>query len=137
MKPKAPWHLWVVGVLGLLWNAAGTYTILMGQAGKLANMSAEDTAWYAAQPLWHVIVTDIALLGAVIACVLLLLRSRWAVPTFIISLAAIVIANVWDLFGPQRMLANSGALIATCLILVIAILLLVYASRQRARGVLT
>ena len=45
-----PWHVWAVGVLALLWNAAGAYTIMMAQAGRLADISQEEAAYYAAQP---------------------------------------------------------------------------------------
>jgi hypothetical protein len=26
---KMPWHIWVVGILTLLWNGSGAYTIMM------------------------------------------------------------------------------------------------------------
>jgi hypothetical protein len=29
---KTPWHVWVVGIVALLWNASGAYTIVMAEA---------------------------------------------------------------------------------------------------------
>jgi hypothetical protein len=134
---KTPWHVWVVAILTLLWNGSGAYTILMAQAGRLPNLSADEAAYYASQPTWFVIVTDIALLSAVAAGFALLFRSRMAVSWFAISLAAIVVTNVYDLAaGTSRVYANQGAMIVTCIIVVIAILQLFYAWSMRKRGVL-
>ena len=47
-----PWLLWTVAILTLLWNGSGAVTILLAQAGKLAGISADEAAYYAAQPLW-------------------------------------------------------------------------------------
>jgi len=134
---KTPWHLWVVGVLALLWNASGAVTIMMAQAGMLPDISAEETAYYAAQPMWFVVVTDIALLGAIAAAIALLLRSRTAVWLFTISLTAIVITNAYDFAtGMSSSFMNTGALVVTCLVIVLAILELVYARAMAKRGVL-
>ena len=46
-SPKAPWHLWPVGVLALLWNAAGAYTIMTAQAGRLAGVAPDEAADWA------------------------------------------------------------------------------------------
>jgi hypothetical protein len=59
---KTPWHVWLVGTLTLLWNGSGAYTIIMAQAGRLPSLSVDEAAYYAAQPLWFVIATDIAVL---------------------------------------------------------------------------
>jgi len=136
-SPTTPWHLWAVGILALLWNAAGAYTILMAQAGKLANLSADEVAYYAAQPMWLVIATDVALFGAILAAIALLSRRRVAVWMFGISLAAIFVTDVYDLAaGTSRMLANTGALVATIFIFVIAILEVVYARAMKGRRLL-
>ena len=134
---NAPWHLWVVGILALLWNGSGAYTIMMAQAGKLADLGADEAAYYAAQPLWFPIVTDIALLSAIAAAVALLLRNRAAVWLFAVSLIAIVITNSYDLIaGTSRVYATTGALIVTIIIAVIALLELLYARAMRKRALL-
>lgn len=134
---KTPWHVWVVGILALLWNASGAVTIMMAQAGWLSDVSAAEAAYYAAQPLWFVIVTDIALVGAVAAAIALLFRSRTAVWLFAVSLTAIVITNAYDFAtGMSSSFINAGTLIVTCLIVVLAILELFYARAMAKRGVL-
>ena len=49
---RTPWHIWVVGILALLWNASGAYTIMSAQAGRLPGLDADEAAYYAAQPNW-------------------------------------------------------------------------------------
>jgi len=134
---KAPWHLWVVAILTLLWNGSGAVTIMLAQAGRLTGLSADEAAYYAGQPTWFVISTDIATLAPVAAGIALLVRSQLAVWLFALSLALILVNNVYDLAtGTSRALANQGAMIVTVIIAVIAILQLIYSSAMKKRGVL-
>ena len=136
-EPKTPWHLWAVGALTLLWNGSGAYTIMMAQAGKLADLSADEAAYYAAQPLWFAVSTDIALVAAVAAAVALVLRSRTAVWLFALSLIVVLLNNTYDLAaGTSRTLVDRGALIVTGIIVVLAFLQLAYALAMKRRGVL-
>jgi hypothetical protein len=131
-----PWHLWVVGILTLLWNGSGAVTIMMAQAGRL-ELSADEAAYYAAQPIWFVISTDIATLAPVVAGAALLLRSQLAVPLFGLSLALILLNNGYELVsGLSRTILNPGVLIVTAIIAVIAVLQLVYSTAMKKRGVL-
>ena len=134
---RTPWHVWAVAILTLLWNGSGAYTIMMAQAGRLPDLSADEAVYYAAQPLWFVVVTDVALLGAVAAAVALLVRRGVAAWLFALSLVAIVVTDVYDLVaGSSRALANQVALTVTVIIAVIAILQLWYAWTMKKRGVL-
>ena len=134
---KAPWHLWVVGVLAVLWNGSGAAVIMAAQYGAYPDLPADEVAYYASQKLWFVAVTDIALLGGVLGGVALLLRSRWAAVLFALSLVAIIVTNGYDLaVGTSRMMTNTGTVVTTCLIWILAILQLWYAATMRGRGVL-
>ena len=134
---KVPWHLWVVGMLSLLWNAAGAYTIVSAQQGTLADIKPDEAAYYAAQTGWFVAVTDIALFGAILAALALLIRSRWAVTLYAISLAAIIVTNGYDLaMGTSRMMTNTATIVVTLAIWVLAALQLWYAWAMKGRGVL-
>jgi hypothetical protein len=59
--------LWTVAILTLLWNGSGAVTILLAQAGRLTGISADEAAYYAAQPFWLVFSTNIATLAPVAA----------------------------------------------------------------------
>jgi len=134
---KAPWHLWVVGALSLLWNASGAYTIMAAQSGAVMDMDPAEVAYYAAQAPWFVAVTDVALVAAVLAAAALLLRSRWAVRLFWVSLAAIAVTSAYDIAQGTALLLRDGEwLILSGLTTGLAIAQLGYAITMRRRGVL-
>lgn len=133
---KAPWHLWVIGVVALLWYAAGTVTIFMAQMGKL-DVSPDEAAYYAAQPGWFVAVTDIANFAGIAGSVLLLMRNAKAGRVFALSLGAIIGTHAYDLWaGTSRSFANAGAMTTNIIIVVIAVLLIWYSAAMAKRGVL-
>src|SRR3712207_1087839 len=90
---RTPWHLWLVGVLSLLWNGFGAYDYLMtntqGDAYlRSMGLTEAQMAYYDAMPAWMTAVWAIGVWGATLGSVLLLLRRRWAVPVFTASLVA-------------------------------------------------
>ena len=134
---KAPWHLWVVGILSLLWNASGAYTIMSAQSGAVMDMDPPEVAYYAAQAPWFVAVTDLVLISAVLAAIALLLRSRWAVHLYGLSIAGIVVTSIYDIAaGTALLLQDQGWLILEVVTLGLAILQLLYAAAMRKKGVL-
>jgi hypothetical protein len=134
---KSPWHLWVVGILTLLWNGSGAYAILMAQAGRLSDVDAQEAAYYSAQPTWFFIATDVALFLPLAAAVVLLLRGRHAVWLFALSAIAIVLNSAYDVpAGTSLVLADRGWLILTAVITAIAVLQFAYTCTMRNRGVL-
>lgn len=134
---KTPWHIWVVGVLGVLWNGSGALTITMAQLEKLPNLTADEIAYYAAQPGWFQLMANIATYGALFAGVALLCRSRFAVWLYGMSLVFIFLTDIIDLaMGTSRALANTPAAVVTGLIFVIACLQLYYTWRMGHKGLL-
>jgi hypothetical protein len=134
---RTPWHVWVVGILALLWNAGGAYTIMSAQAGTMPDLPKDELAYYAAQPLWFVAVTDVALVGGVLGAIALLMRSKWAVALFAVSLFAIVVTNGYDIgVGTSRMMTNTTTIVVTVTIWVLAVVQWWYATAMRKHGVL-
>jgi cell division protein FtsW (lipid II flippase) len=134
---KVPWHLWVVGVLSLLWNASGAYVIISAQSGAQMDMDANEVAYYAAQAPWFVLVTDVALIAAMLGALMLLLRNRWAVHFYALSIAAIVVTAAYDIAqGTALLLHDQGWLMQSCLTSGLAVAQLVYAVMVRKRGLL-
>jgi hypothetical protein len=132
-----PWHLWVVGILTLVWNGAGAATIVMAQAGGRLDMDPHEIAYYANQPLWFVVTTDVATFAPIAGAVALLMRHRSAVWLFATSLAAVVFNNAYDVAaGTSLALADSGWRGVTIAVVVIALLQFAYAWRLRTRGIL-
>ncbi|NSX33317.1 hypothetical protein HTK96_08035 [Brevundimonas vesicularis] len=141
---KTPWHLWLVGVLSLLWNGFGAFDFIQTTTRGEAYMRAAGfddamVAYYEAMPGWMYLPWTLGVWGAVIGSVLLLLRRRWAVPAFGLSLLGALISLIYGKLidppppAPPELAAMSWMPIV---ILLIAVLLFGYAFNMRERGVL-
>jgi hypothetical protein len=135
---RTPWHLWAVAILTLLWNGAGAATIVMAQTGSRLDMDPHEIAYYANQPLWFILATDVATFTPIAGAVALLVRHRAATWLFATSLVAIVFNNAYDVAaGTSLALADSGWRGLTLAVIVIALLQCAYAWRLRTHGILT
>lgn len=90
MTVKTPWHLWVVGLVGILWNAYGcfdwTMTNLKGEDYLRGyNMTEAQIAYFHAMPAWTHATWALGVWGGLIGTLLLLLRRKWALHAFIVS----------------------------------------------------
>jgi hypothetical protein len=97
---RAPWTLWAVGVISLLWNGFGGYDYVMTQTRGEAymtqmGMGEAQIAAFNAMPAWMSAVWAIGVWGGVLGSVLLLARSRWAVHAFAASLGAVLVSLVY------------------------------------------
>lgn len=133
----APWHLWVVGVLTLLWNAIGAMSYTMTRLGKLESlgMTPDQIAYFDGFPVWANTVWAIGVWGCFAGSVLLLLRSRHAVTAFAISVVGLIGTTYFSYFAsdvPAEL--QSPAL--DIAIWAITLGSLWYARRQAAAGVL-
>jgi hypothetical protein len=100
MTTATPWHLWVVGVLSLLWNGFGAYDFVMTTTQGEAYMRSAgfDQAmidYYNAMPAWMYVPWTLGVWGAVIGSILLLIRNRLAVWAFALSLLGAVVSLVY------------------------------------------
>ena len=140
MESNTPWHLWVVGTVSLLWNAMGgvdyTMTHLHNRAW-LANMTPDQIAWVNAFPIWATSCWALGVWGAIVGSLLLLLRSRWAVHAFAVSLAGLIGSHIYQFTSnaPIGMSTSSGTIFAVVLVIV-AVALLLYARAMREKGAL-
>lgn len=140
---RTPVHLWIVGVLALLWNCGGAYDYTMSRlhdADYVHSMmpNADTAAMFAymdAMPLYASFGWGLGIWAGVLGAVLLLLRSRYAVHAYIASLIGMALSFVYQLAvnPPPPEMDNK---LVVLLVVVIGIVLLVYAMKMRARGVL-
>ena len=136
-RAKAPVHLWVVGLLSLLWNVWGAYIAISAQSGTLPTLRAEDQAYFDAQPLWFVVVADSALVAGIAGAVALLLLHRSAVWLYAAEVAILLLANLYDLAaGTSPMLSNPASAGGSTFLLTVMALQPWYALAMRKRGVL-
>lgn len=91
-RKAAPWHLWAVAILTLLWNSIGVMSYMMTRLGKLdaLGMTPQQIAYFDTFPVWANAVWALGVWGAFAASLLLLLRHRWAVPAAQISVVGLL-----------------------------------------------
>ena len=134
---KAPWHLWLIGIIAVLFNSIGVFDFVMNIARgasymESAGMTPAQIAHYQGMPIWMTIVWGIGVWGAFLASILLLLRRKLAFAAFDLSLAAFVINLLYmyvltdggTVMGQQMAITNA----------VIALLLLFFSWYSYAMG---
>jgi hypothetical protein len=141
MENRTPVHLWIVAVLATIWNAFGCFDYLMTQTRNeqyLANFTDPQRIYFDSFPMWMEAAWACGVWGGLLGALLLLMRSRFAVAAFALSLAGLAISTVYQYVlnsPPAEMM--TGAMIAMNLVIwAVAIGLLVYALRMRRAGVL-
>lgn len=140
---RTPWHLWVVGVLSLLWNSFGTYDFTMSATRgetywRASGMTQPMIDYYHAMPSWMYLPWIAGVWGAVIGSVLLLLRRRLAVPAFALSLVGAAASLLYGKMNPMPPLPPAMAAMTYMpwVIVMIAVLLLWYAWTMAKKTVL-
>ena len=139
---RTPWHLWLVGVVSLLWNAVGAYDYTMTNLRNQAYLDsmgypAEGIAYLDAFPIWAHSGWALGVWGAVIGSVLLLMRSRFTVWSFALSIVGIALTTLHEAgadMPPELAELQPGWF--PILLWSIAVFLLVYAISMQRKGVL-
>ena len=137
IQPRAPWHLWVVGVLSLLWNASGAYVFGQALSGAAMDMDATEIAYYADVPVWAMVLTGITFTTAILGAITLLLRSRWSPTLYLLSIAAILASTVADIArGSALLLQSQDWLVLAGVTTGLAVVQWLYAYAMGKRGAL-
>ena len=143
---KPPVHFWIVGVLGLLWNCVGPYDYVMTRmrdTDYLAKMMPTVDpnavlAWIDAFPIWAQFGWGLGVWMGLAGAILMLLRHRWAVPAFALSLIGAVLGLGYQVVAAPPLPGAEGAQyqIMPFVIIAVALGLFLYARAMRAKGVL-
>ncbi len=138
---RAPWHLWVVGIAALLWNAVGALDYVMTQTRNvqyMAGFTPEQLAFFYGLPAWTVAAWAIGVWGAVLGSLLLLFRKSLAVWFLLASLIGVALTTLQNyvLSNGLEVMGGPGSVVFTVVIFLVAIGLYVYARAMRTRGVL-
>ena len=139
---KTPWHVWLVGIVALLFNSIGVFDFVMTRAQGTdymtrAGMTPDQIAHFQAMPGWMTVVWVVGVFGAFVASILLLLRRKLASPVFAVSLAAFLVSLVYT-----YLLTNGGAVmgqqaaITSAVIVGLLAFFIGYSRFMAARGVL-
>jgi len=135
------WSFWVIAGLAVAWNAFGAYDYVMTQTGGreyLEQMlTPEQVEAYLAMPAWATGAWALAIWSSLLASLALLLRRKWAVPLFALSLVSMLVAFFYQLVLMGEVARQGvGVAIFPAVIVAIGVFLLSYALRQSRAGVL-
>lgn len=130
---KLPLSFWVITILGLLWNGIGAYLYLLSKIdldAALVGASPAMRDYVVNQPVWASAAYALGIWGAAAGSLLMLARSRHAVPAFLVSLVGAAVS-----FLAQAMAGVLQPALAIFILLVIAFLW-TYSRRSAAQGLL-
>lgn len=91
-RVSTPVHLWIVGVLTLMFNALGIISYMTTKLGLLEQMglTPEQIAFMNSYPAWISAFWALGVWGAFAGSVLLLLRSRWAIWAMVVATVGLI-----------------------------------------------
>jgi len=140
-RASTPAHLWIVAILGTLWNCVGVFDFVMTETANkdyLARYGPDATAYYMSFPGWLVAFWALGVWGGLAGSLLLLVRSKHAATMFALSLAGLFVTTVYQfvLSSPPADMTTTGMLLMVLLIWAVAIALFVYARDMQKRKVL-
>ncbi len=139
---RTPMHLWVVGILSLLWNCFGGYDYTMTKMRNmdyLASMGIDPNAMLAyldAMPLYANIGWGLGVWAALVGSVLLLMRNRYAVWAFGLSILGMIMSFGYMFFGPPMPGSEEAGMMKymPLIIVVLGVAQFAYARGSREEG---
>lgn len=143
---RTPVHLWIVGILSLLWSCFGCFDYLMTRmrntdylASAMPSVDPQAMlAWIDSMPLYAQIGWGLGVWMGLLASILLLLRNRWAVWSYGLSLVGAILGLGYQIaLAPP--LAGADRPIDKLMpygIILVAILLFLYARAMAKKAVL-
>ncbi len=138
---RTPVHLWMVGILALLWNAMGAFDYLATQLELdfyMTNFSEEQLSYFYGFPAWAISGWAIAVWSALAGSIGLLLRRKWSLYAFVVSIAGMVVSSIYTIGMTNGFeIMGPSSIYMTVVIWVISIFLVGYTCRQVKNGVLT
>jgi hypothetical protein len=138
---STPAHLWIVGILALLWNAFGCYDYLMtvtANADYLSKMTPDQTAYMNSLPSWLTGFWALGVWGGLIGSILLLMRSRYSVWGYALSFIGAVVGMGYQMFVVKMPASMTGGAMAMMpwVIILVAAFLLWYSWSEEKKGIL-
>ncbi|MFV0478633.1 MAG: hypothetical protein ACK5ME_12490 [Parahaliea sp.] len=131
---RTPWHLWLVGLLALLWNGFGAFDFVMTlshNAQYMARFTQQQLDYFYSLSQWSMIAWGIGVWGGVLGAVFLLLRRGWSVWAFFLSMLAVLVSMTHKFFfagDTQPASATSGIeLWFSLAVLLVSVFLFFYA----------
>lgn len=143
---RTPMHLWIVGALSLLWNAFGAYDYLMTRmrntdylASAMPGVDPQAAlAWVDGFPIYAQIGWGLGVWCGLAGALLLLIRNRWAVWAFGLSLFGGVLGLGYQIVAAPPLAGAEGFMfdVMPYAIILVAVGLYAYARAMEKKGVL-
>lgn len=129
---------WVIGVIALIWNGLGVKHYI-DQAFMTDEMKAAlpeaERALYDNVPAWVTAAFAIAVFGGLLGCILLLMKKKAAKTVFLVSLIAIIVQMIYNLFMSKAVeVYGPGGAIMPIMVIAIGVFLLLYSKRSVEKG---
>jgi len=139
---KAPRHLWIVGVIAVLFNAIGAFDYVMSMTQGAAYMASagmtpEQIAFMQTYPMWMKVVWPTGVWTAFVGSCLILARKKVAFPLFMVSLAAFLLSLLYSyVLTDGGEIMGAAMMGASAVITAELVFLIWYARAMTQRGVL-
>lgn len=131
---------WIISILALLWNAMGVMAyLMMSQITKeeLIEQYGQGFAdLFAAKPAWAVSSFAIAVFAGLLASIALLLRKKWALPLFVLSLVGVIIHDIWGIMVGTLSVIGTFDKVMTAAVVVIGVFLIWFTKKKIMAGIL-
>lgn len=135
-----PWHLWLIAIASLIWNAFGVFDFLATQfqwAPYMSNFTEVQLEYFYGLPTWQVVGWALGVWCALFGSIALLLARRIAILMFALSLLGMLVGMTnYVLSDLAREAMGQGGLIFSGVIVLIGVALLFYARAMAKQGVL-
>ncbi len=139
LRPR-PWHLWVVGILSLIWNGFGAFDYSATQfqwQAYMSNFTESQLEYFYGLPAWQVSAWAFGVWGALLGSIGLILAKRWAVLMFAVSLVGMLASFATYFWSEQAQEAmGQSGWIFSAVIVVVGVVLLRYSRNMSKKGVL-
>ena len=140
-RTNTPIHLWIIGVLALVWNSGGAFDYAATQLrieSYMNQFTSEQLDYFYGFPVWMDAAWAIAVWSSVLGALALLFRKSWAVHLFALAIAGLLVSSFYNFaLANGAELMGDGAVIFTVVIWVAAIFLFLYARAMNNRRVLS
>ena len=139
LDPKPGFFFWVIGTAALFWNLLGVMIYVMQVTATPERLAAaytpEEMELLTSIPAWATAMTAIGTNFGVLGSILLLLRRTACVPVYVISLAALVVQDVYS-FAMTNSLEIFGLtpFFIQVVVLLVALFLVWYSRRAAGKG---
>lgn len=92
---------------------------------------------FAAKPAWATGAFAIAVFAGLLGSVALLIRKKWALHLFILSLIGVIVHDIWGIMAGTLSVVGTFDKVMTVMVVVIGVFLIWFTKKKIAKGYIT